>query len=243
LLDLQTLKNRLHRPDLSRQEQALLLLATGTLNAKKTDSLRADAKKAGLTKAQGWNLSDILAKAKPYVIRTSDGWELTDAGQDEIRRLVPVSAGHNPKTNSSVELRRLELTIKSVEARSFVDEAIVCLEHGARRAAVVLSWVGAIAVLYEHVITNRLAEFNAEALRRNNKWRDARTADDLARLKEHDFLDVIEAISMIGKSAKKALQHSLDLRNGCGHPNSFTIGDAVVAAHIETLVLNVFARF
>ena len=220
-----------------------MVLATNGVVAKKTRRLREIAAEAGLTEARKWNLSDVLRKAKPYVIRTSDGWELTSDGRDHVHRLVPASKVSGASPNSASELRTLLPRINSQETRIFVEEAIVCLEHGACRAAVVLSWIGAVAVLYDYVLSQHLTTFNQEALRRNTKWRGAKTTDDLARMKETDFLDVLESLSIIGKSSKKALQHALDLRNGCGHPNSFVIGDSVVRAHIETLILNVFTKF
>ena len=86
--------------------------------------------------------------------------------------------------------------------RSFVEEAIACAEAGYHRAAVVLSWVGALAVLYELVTKKHLIAFNSEAQRRDAKWRSAKTTDDLARIKEYDFLQILEAISIIGKSTR-----------------------------------------
>jgi hypothetical protein len=62
-------------------------------------------------------------------------------------------------------------------------------------------------------------------------------------MKESEFLNVIEAISVIGKSVKQELLKRLELRNGCGHPNSLSIGEHTVSAHIEALILNVFSRF
>jgi len=62
-------------------------------------------------------------------------------------------------------------------------------------------------------------------------------------MKEHDFLDVLESISLIGKNVKQELQQSLQLRNACGHPNSLKIGVNKVSSHIEILILNVFSKF
>ena len=61
--------------------------------------------------------------------------------------------------------------------------------------------------------------------------------------READFLDCLEGASIIGKSVRKELGVCLDLRNGCGHPNGLKIGETRVAAHIESLILNVYARF
>lgn len=76
-----------------------------------------------------------------------------------------------------------------------------------------------------------------------NRWKTAATSDDLGKMKEGDFLDRIEGISVIGKNAKAQLKAALDLLNGCGHPNSLKVGANKSAAHIETLLQNVFDPF
>jgi hypothetical protein len=48
---------------------------------------------------------------------------------------------------------------------------------------------------------------------------------------------------MIGKNVKQELEACLKLRNACGHPNSLKIGSHKVAAHLETLALNVYATY
>jgi hypothetical protein len=98
--------------------------------------------------------------------------------------------------------------------------------------------------LHKHVYTKKLSEFNAEAVRRDSRWRAAKQQDDLGRMREHDFLDACEAIGVMGKNVKQILQSEcLMLRNACGHPNSASIAENSVAAHIEKLINNVFARF
>jgi hypothetical protein len=80
-------------------------------------------------------------------------------------------------------------------------------------------------------------------LRRDTKWRAAKTVDDLSRMKEFDFLQVISSISIIGKNVKDELEVCLRLRNGCGHPNSLVVGEHKASAHIETLMQNVYQKF
>ena len=123
-----------------------------------------------------------------------------------------------------------------------------CYEAHLYRAAVVLSWVGAVRVLYDHVVAHHLPAFNAEATKRQNPkqpWKPAKNADDLARMKENDFLEILPVISVpgVGKNVKEQLQKGLQLRNSCGHPTSLQIGEHTVAAHLEILVLNVFSKF
>ena len=90
---------------------------------------------------------------------------------------------------------------------------------------------------------NKLAEFNAEALRRWPKWNAAKTGDELAVMKEADFLQVLQAISVIGKNVREELEACLRYRNACGHPSSLKIVETRVVAHVETLMANVFESF
>ncbi|MNY26434.1 hypothetical protein D3C86_1602840 [compost metagenome] len=97
--------------------------------------------------------------------------------------------------------------------------------------------------MYEYVITNKILEFNTEAKRRFPKWINATNIDGLTKMKEYDFLQVIEGISLIGKNTKNELENCLKLRNSCGHPSTLAIGEQIVAAHLETLLLNIYTKF
>jgi hypothetical protein len=65
----------------------------------------------------------------------------------------------------------------------------------------------------------------------------------LSDLNEDTFLDVLHAISVIGKSVKDELKGCLKFRNGCGHPNTLVVGETRVAAHLESLINNVYLIF
>jgi hypothetical protein len=126
--------------------------------------------------------------------------------------------------------------------RSFVQEAVNCLRAGHLRAAVVLSWIGAIAVLQNYVASDHLADFNADATSNGLLKRDARGTPDFSKVREADFLDSAERIGVISNAVKKELKICLDRRNNCGHPNDYVVTQTTVAAHIESLVVHVFER-
>jgi hypothetical protein len=235
------LKDLLHKPGLTRKQQILLCVAVDVDRPKAVAEVRELAVAGGLRAAGSWNISSILTSAPGKIVRTNGGWELTAQGKTEVRSLLGLSS---PAHVGALTLLRAHLAqLKPGQVQSFLEEAIGCAEHSYHRAAVVLSWVGTTAVLYDHVISHHLSAFNAEARRRDPKWRDAKTSDDLAKLKEFDFLQILEAISVIGKSVKTELEGCLKLRNGCGHPNSLLLSESRVAAHLETLILNVFSQF
>lgn len=106
-----------------------------------------------------------------------------------------------------------------------------------------MSWLAAVSVLQTYVIANALNAFNTEAKRVDGKWKDAKTTDEIGRMKEVDFLDRLVGISVLGKNVKAELAECLNRRNGCGHPNSLKIGENTVAHHLEILLLNVFEPF
>ena len=233
------LKIQAHSREHERKDLVLLLLAAEPLRARSVAELRTIAAAAGIRNARNWNFSSILGSLSGLAIRTQEGWELSESGKVAISKLIGASA--TPAAAHS--LRSVIASVTNPSAQAFVEEAISCVEGRHYRAAVVLSWVGALAVLYDHVMARHLMAFNTEAKHRDAKWKDAKTPDDLSRMKEYDFLQVIEALSVIGKHVKAELEASLKLRNACGHPNSLIIAEHRVASHVETLVLNVFAQF
>ena len=197
---------------------------------------------AGFNVWTKWNISSSLNRSKGLAIRTPEGWEISDRGKQHLRELGVTNI--SPAVDQvAIDLRAMIQYIKDEKTRSFVEEAIKCYEFGLYRAAVIMAWVGAVAVLYNHVYTNYLGAFNAEAQRVNSKWKAAKTTDDLSRMGEADFLDRIAAISIIGKDVKRELTSCLGRRNGCSHPNSLEISTNTVASHIEVLLLNVFKKF
>lgn len=236
------LKNLLSKNEYPRLDKLLICLATDVDKPKQVKYIRDLAVRSGLRVSSKWNLSQILGGASALAVRVSDGWELTLDGRKRVSELVgPFGARPVPMIASS--LRAHLPNLKNSDTKRFVEEAVECFESRKYRAAVVLSWVGGVSILQEHVVANCLKAFNAEALKRDTKWRSAKTTDDLGRMRETDFLNVLVAISVIGKNVKQELETCLKLRNGCGHPNSLQIGEARVSAHIEILLLNIFAKF
>lgn len=242
MLDQDTVKQLLARSDVTPRDKLLICLAHEPLRSHSVTEIREFAVNLGLRAAKDWNISSYLSRAQTLAIRTSNGWELTTAGKSLVAEIAgPLLPSVTVLVVSA--LRKQLPTIANDATRAFVEESVKALEAKLYRSAIVLSWVGATSVLYDHVVSNYLAEFNAEARRRDQKWKEAKMQDDLARMKEHDFLQVLAAISMIGKNVKDELEVCLKLRNGCGHPNSLVVGEHKASAHVETLLQNVYAKF
>lgn len=242
MLDSLALRDLLSKREFSLRDKLLLCLATDPGRAWPIKEVRDLAVSAGLRAAKTSDLSTPLSRAKSLVARTSAGWELTSDGRAYVADIAgPFLPSVTPLVLSS--LRNHLSLLQDNDTKSFVEEAIKCFESKLYRSSIVFTWIGAVSVLHKHVHLNHLSAFNNEALRRDSKWRAAKTADDIARMKEFDFLQVIQSISLIGKNVKDELEVCLKLRNGCGHPNSLQVGEHKASAHIETLIQNVFAQF
>lgn len=240
MLILSDLKSWLHR-DLQQRDKLLLILASLDAPCQVKD-MKERAKEAGFRMPAEWNPSASLGRSKTLAIRTPKGWEITDTGKQYLRN-IGVTKISPAAVRVAIDLRSELPNITDEATRSFVEEAIKCYEAELYRSAIVMSWIGAIAVLQNHIHANHLNAFNNEAKRMNSKWKDVKSTDDISRMREVDFLDRIMALSIIGKDVKKELRGCLDRRNSCAHPNSLKINANTVAYHLEVLLLNVFKTF
>ena len=133
--------------------------------------------------------------------------------------------------------------IENRGAPSLLQEAVKCYKHNLYRSAIIMSWMAAVYILYGHVCAKHLDEFNTEARSKDKAWRDAKTTDDLGRMKETVFLERIESLSIISRVVKDQLRICLNLRNSCSHPSSLEISPKITDAHFEILLENVFKKF
>lgn len=237
-----TLRDILARIELSRLDKVLAIMYFAGGSVATTSDIKAKAKALGVRRADTWNVSSILSRGKGVAVRTALGWELTGQGILHLRSLGLLETDSSLK-KTKAELRAHLPKISDPQVRSFVEEAIECFERKLYRAAVVLSWVGAIAVLQDYVYKNHLLQFNDQLLRVQPKAKKILGKDDFCRIKEYDFLQILSAISVFGKNVKQQLEERLNLRNACGHPNSLVIGEYACANHIEILMRNVFEKF
>lgn len=240
MLTTEQLKQAVHQHGVTKTDAALLCVAAGGGANVSTAAIRKLAIDAGVKGAKKINFTAHLSTSEEKVFKTPKGWELTEVGRQHIAALAGVILSTSPAAKQAQELRSLLPKLKSDAARAFLMEAIVCAEQSLFRAAVVLSWVGALSLLYDAAVKKHLTAVNSEAAKRDAKWKAAKSADDLSRMKESTFLEIAQTVGLINKNVKQELDSCLKLRNSCGHPNSLKIGANKVAAHLETLALNVY---
>ncbi len=229
-----------------KKDRRLICLAilNGLGQPAKTAAIRDRGYELGRREMRDWNLSDILRKAagSGLVAQLPDGWKLLPSGSRLLKEAGVV--GEAPIILAARHQLHKQLSnVADPHRREFLEEALGCFDNGNYRAAVVLCWVGAASIIQDHVIQKHLTKFNAVGATRFPKFKAVNTIKDISSILESDLLQLCQDCGMLDKAEKQELQARLDLRNRCGHPNSFKLAEHTVASHIEILTLNVYARY
>jgi hypothetical protein len=197
--------------------------------------------KAQIPRSRKANVSDVLAKLIPLVERgASSHWKITGSGEAHVRQQL-VLAEDVPQVEEDVSsLSRLSNSVPDEKVRDYVDEAIKCLQVGARRAAVVFLWAGVVHEIRERIwIAAKAKEVEDLLLARNPKAR-FRKKDDFSLVKDSALIEITGDLSLFDKSERKRLVEALDLRNDCGHPVKYKPGEKKVSSFIEDVLQVVF---
>lgn len=225
--------------DVTQLDVVLLCLATEDSQPLTVSEIKTIGINLGARKIESWNINTILKRGSHYAAKLPRGYALTKEGQSRAMR---IASSKEPQVISE-SLSDVAKQLTEGFPKDCLVEAGRCLEMECYRSAVIMSWIGASAALYQYVLANRLPEFNEEARKRIPKWRTATSFDDLANCKESEFLTVACASSVFGKSVKQELEACLTFRNGCGHPNTLIVNGLRARAHIETLINNVYLKY
>jgi hypothetical protein len=179
------------------------------------------------------------------LLKNAQGYRLAGTVRDELDKLyTPV--GH--RVEVAQLLRSLPSQIPDLAERTYLDEALICYEHGAFRAAIVMTWNLAYHHLCNHILKHRLADFNARWLmtfagHHRNGTRAIATMDEFnAELKESEVLKICRDASIITKDVYRILEEKLGRRNSAAHPSSVSIGQLQTDAFIDDLVRNVVLK-
>ena len=228
----------------SKREQILATLFYFKHHAGRSDAtvreIREGLVQANIPRSRKANLSDTLAGAIPLVDRLGGGrWRITKSGEDHVREQLALP-DELPQAQEDVStLRQLSRSLADETVREYVDEAIKCLQAGARRAAVVFLWSGAIHEMRERVWSKGKRQIE-EALQQRNPKARFRRKDDFSIVKDSALIELTGDFSIFDKSERKRLAEGLDLRNDCGHPVKYRPREKKVSSFIEDVLQVVF---
>jgi hypothetical protein len=212
-----------------------------------TDQIRDMLLRARVSGARNLNIASVLAQAGEIVESPGKSgglrvWRLTGTGLRYVRDILGIPEQVAEIENDVQTLSELALTIRDLDVREYVLEAIECLRFGALRAAVVFLWIGAARDLQRQVIARPARLVNAALTKHDPKSRAVRTLDDFANVKESILLLVAQELGILDKGQRQMVEQALDLRNKCGHPGKYKPGTKKVSAFIEDVVSILFTQ-
>ncbi len=202
--------------------------------------MRTQLIKARIPRARTANLSAVLGTLIPLVEPTGKGrWRITDTGEAHVRKQLELPTVTQEAQDDVGTLTQLSEDVSDAAVREYVDEAIKCLQVGARRAAVVFIWSGVIHEIRQTLWGKGKPQIEAALQKRYPKAR-FRRKDDFSTFKDITLIELTGDFSIYDQSQRKRLKEGLDLRNDCGHPVKFRPGAKKVSSFIEDMLQVVF---
>jgi len=179
------------------------------------------------------------------LLKNGSGYRLAGEVRDQLAAAYTPS-GH--KVQVTAILRDLPAKVPSLAERTFLDETLICYEHGAFRATVVMAWNLAYHHLCDFTIKHRLADFNARWVVKYPSHHKSGTKtvsvidDFMQELKESEVITICKDAGIITKDVYKIMDEKLGKRNSAAHPSSVSIGQLQTDALIVDLVDNVVLK-
>ena len=183
--------------------------------------------------------------SQKQLLKNSAGYRLAGEVRDQLAAAYTPS-GHKVQVTSI--LRDLPAKVPDLAERTFLDETLICYEHEAFRATVVMAWNLAYHHLCDYVIKRRLADFNAKWVLKyqghhKNGTKTISVIDDfMQELKESEVIAICKDAGIITKDVYKIMDEKLGKRNSAAHPSSVSIGQLQTDALIVDLVDNVVLK-
>jgi hypothetical protein len=211
----------------------------------RAEQIRTLLRNARISRARTMNVADVLSNSGHFVDSPgSDGvrrlWRLTQSGEIEVRRLLGLPDNEPEIEHDVAALSQMAVALNDEDVRSYVEEAVMCLQVGALRAAVVFLWAGAIRLLQEEALTLGGAAVTTAVRKQDPKARTISRVEDFAFIREKVALLAFGDLGMLDKSERGTLEDALKLRNSCGHPTKYRPGVKKVSSYVEDLLGIVF---
>ncbi len=160
-----------------------------------------------------------------------------DAGKKIISKFV-----ENLKLIDIYDSRLLK--IKTKAGRSYMEEALVCRNSNAFRAAIIMGWTCVMHKIYSEVDAKFKRRFITEVkkLHKNDKkfkLRKITNLEDYQQFKDSESLSIYK-ILFPNEGLYKRLKQYLDLRNDCARVREWRPTESTVDAFFDEIFSNIF---
>ncbi len=157
----------------------------------------------------------------------------------------PLDRISNEYSNAHVDTSSLEKSfnsIQNIDEKSYLLEALKCLNSKAPRAAVIFSWIAAIRNIQYRCLHCEQVLLNNAIKKYFKNAPMVKNIDDFEKIKERTVLEASHTVGIFNKREKNVLIGCLDLRNQCGHSGTYMPDELRVGAFLEDLYQIVFSK-
>lgn len=133
-------------------------------------------------------------------------------------------------TMSSLIKRLNELPL---DVKNYFTEAIKCLEHGHKKAAIIMIWAGFFYIFSERLYTEKVNDLKDK----REKWKLSSFIEFRESNSESQILDAAKAVGFINNADLRILQGHLSTRNKCAHPTLYQPQLNYVIGYVEELLV------
>jgi len=127
--------------------------------------------------------------------------------------------------------------VKTDKYHDYMEEAILCVQAGAYRGAVVLGWQAGMYALYKGLEAHD-DPIHVAHQRQFQTTPDFEITDfwSFQKMNDRNILILAESVGLIDKSLKDVLDKERDTRNKAAHPGQFDVGPNGTKALLEKVV-------
>jgi hypothetical protein len=144
----------------------------------------------------------------------------TDAFEREVCQFLLQHEAPKPRVISLHDTRK-RLACLSLAQDELFRQALLCVEHGAYRAAHVMSWAAFSDYLQQKLASDGLISVRAK----RPAWSKYKNIEELRdEVPEYQMIEAARDVGLLSKSQMKTLHGLLSKRNECAHPSEYDPG-------------------
>jgi hypothetical protein len=196
----------------------------------------------------------LREQKQKQLLRDGDGYRLERTVRDQFTKLYGGKVVAEKQTTATAKaLEALAANVLDPAERSFIEEAITCINHNCSRAAIVLGWCATIHRLHKKVEAVGFPAFHAASVRlkalntgKYKRWNKEFAITSFGELQttvfDTDLIVVLEGMNLIDGTEAQRLETAFGYRCHSAHPGDAPIGEPHVVAFFNDVVEIVLAN-
>jgi len=196
----------------------------------------------------------LCEQKQKQLLRDGDGYRLERSVRDQFTKLYGGKVAAEKQTTATAKtLEALAAKVLDPAERSFMEEAITCINRNCSRAAIVLGWCATIHRLRKKIEGVGYPEFNAASTRlkamntgKYKRWNKEFGITSFGELQmtvfDTDLIIVLEGMNQIDGTEARRLETAFGYRCHSAHPGDAPIGEPHVVAFFSDVVEIVLAN-